>query len=693
MEVKYTRHFIKPILLLGFLMFKLYSFGQEKESFLFSDTNRVVVKDIIVSKKDTVFTSRDTIIIVKNILVQERDTIITKNKIIYKNGHEFEVRYDSLVTFVDTLVTWQDTLLSRNERVLKEIKEFSQKKNIFSRLIKGVLIFEDEPPKQQEQSQGERQQTSQRYEVYEGKVIRDVQIKVLDVFGSTVNNPEKKAKSILEKGGNFLHIKTHPWVIRNRLLFKSGEKVNMDNLSESERLLRLNNFIYDAKVVVFDTLNKDSVDILVLVQDVWNISGGLGYDQASSAKDFSVQDANFFGLGHQVANYLRLEPSLYRGYNYRGYYNINNIYKTLSAANIYYLYELGQERYGAGINRDFITPAIKWGGGVNFSWNSLFKGIPTDTTEKINFRQRDYWLGHAFYKYEEEKYTGNRLIVAGRLIQTEYERKQNALLQTTNRKEFDLSNFFLLSTGYFKRSFYKDQYIFRLGRTEDIPEGHLISLTGGLDYSYKTGNFRRYYGVNTAWCRNLQGIGYFYLNAGMGAFNNKNRWEEGIRFSRFLYFTPLIRFGKWYWRNFLGIRYTEGINNSSILTINRENGLRGMNSGQLAGNSKFVVNFETNLFPYFNLVGFRIGILAFADLGWVAKEEKIFDKQNFFPGVGVGIRFRNEHLVFSMFQIYFTYYPNAHLVNQKNLQVFERTKFFYDYTNFEYSRPTTLPFY
>ncbi|HEX8548263.1 MAG TPA: hypothetical protein VF691_14975, partial [Cytophagaceae bacterium] len=391
---------------------------------------------------------------------------------------------------------------------------------------------------------------------------------------------------------------------------------------------------------------------------------------------------------HQVDNSLKLDQRLPEGHNYKGSYFVNNIYRTFSTANLYYNFENGQERYGGGVNREFLTPGITFGGGINLNWNNVWNTpVKVDTSERIAYRQQDYWIGYAASKPDAEEFKGNRFLFSGRLIRTLYDIKPIRY----NRSGYYNSDFYLGSVGYFNRKFYKDNYIFRLGRTEDIPEGHLVSFTYG--HQEAGSNSKNYYGMNATYCKFINHFGYLYGSVGIGSFRVKNDWQEGVQFARVLYYTPLLNWGKWKHRTFIGVRYTEGINNGGLITLDRESGFRGLSSGLLAGKTKMVVNLEFDVFPYFNIAGFKLGLLAFADFGWVANQSKLFDKKNFYPGYGIGLRIKNEHLVFNMFQILLTYYPTAYRLDEQTLQLFERTKYFYNFTDIDYSRPTTIPYF
>jgi hypothetical protein len=669
---------------------KLYA--QDQKGLNFSDTIQGVFipPGDLFAFKDTVIQGGETIIIRKEVWIRTRDSLFLIIDTIDVLEDELIFMRDSVITIKDTVVIIQDTILTRNERVLKEIKEFTRRNTLFSRLLRNIFIFEEARPVVQEPVE----QSDKFFEPYEGKIIRSVNIKVIDVFGSRLSNPDRKPKNILEKSGNFLHVKTQRWIVRNQLLFEKGDTINSLKVSESERLLRQNNFIYDARVIVKDYPDSDSVDVLVMVQDVWNINVSGDADPSASNYGATYRDVNFFGLGHQLDGRVRLAPFLTKGYNLAGSYYINNIYRTLLSAQIFYRYEYGQTVYGLGVNRDFISPAIKWAGGSNINWYSLTHTFvdanDSVSVQPMRFIQGDSWIGYGLnISNERSKYKGTRIILAGRIIKSHY--YEAPVLPDTIRSPYYTNDLYLSSIGIISRRFYKDYYIFRLGRTEDIPEGQFISFVWGAENSFK--GIRPYTGLIAAWGRYSQKFGFFYWRAGLGGFREAIGWTQGVVGAQSLYFTPLINFGSWKCRQFIGGRFTRGLNTlyGSYVSVSHDQGLRGFSSGRLRGTSRLVLNYEVNFYPPLNLLGFRFAFVLFTDLAWVSVSSKLIDKENFYPAFGAGLRFRNDHLIFSMVQLMLGYYPYGPALGEQELRVFETKKFFYNYYNFNYSRPSTLP--
>ena len=453
--------------------------------------------------------------------------------------------------------------------------------------------------------------------------------------------------------------------------------------------------MYDAQIKIFPRLESDTVDVYVIVQDVWSITPGAGFSPgAAPATDINIRDVNFFGLGQDFYNTVKLKKTLPEKYNFTSVYTINNLYRTQSLAQLFYRFENGETRYGVGINREFISSAIKFAGVLNYTSYNNDKYVlqynilnPDSISTPLRYNYQDVWIGYANRPSKKSDFGSDRFVIGARVQRTQYTNRPITRL----KNQFLNNNFYLFNLGYVERTFFKDNYIFRLGRTEDIPEGTLVVLTTGYQYGE---NLRRpYYGILSTWSRYVKKAGYFYASAGIGAFRSNKFWEEGSYYAKGLYYTPLIRLGTWKLRNFISVRGTHAIKQQpGVFTdVNSDNGLRALNSILLKGTDKLAINIENDFFPDFNFIGFRMGFIIFTDLAWIGNQEKLFDKSNFFQGYGIGLRIRNENLVFSMFQFLFGIYPGAERLDQNNLHFFDRTKYFYNYDDLGISRPSVIP--
>ena len=652
----------------------------------------VIIPQNRFSEKDTIYTPTDTLIVTKSIYVIEYpSTEITVDTIISPKGEKtYESSYRTITKY-DTIILSQDTVYNINERILKSIERFSKKKNILSKALSGFLVFDkkvapDQAPRVIESS-------DKKYQVFNNKIIRKIDVKVLTSFGPSINEPEKKAKSMAQKVGNFVHVKSHKWIIRNKLLFNEGERVNSIKISDSERLLRLTNYIYDSRIIVREVEgSNDSVDVFVVVQDVFNYSGAANFNPGNRATSSSLNDVNVLGFGHQLNNSAVFNTKLPKGYNYVGSYTIVNIYKTQMTGQYNYSFQNGQTVNNVIVNRNFLSATMKWAGGVSLTWNRLLvataapSGVIT-LNQPLNYNQQDYWLGYSANVIDprKSKYKGDRIILACRLLSKQYSARPG--ITDASLYPYYNSNLVLSTVGFVSRKYYKDRYVFRFGRTEDIPTGSLLAFTGGMQ-NQQNGK-RVYLEANAAISRFNSKIGYFYLGAGAGSYLYQQSWQQGTLAGKFSYFTPFIAVGKTSFRNYLAVVYDRYINPypGTNLNVSNTQGVEGFSPPMFTGNQKMIINYEADIFPPINFLDFRIACIVFTDLAWLSGNNTLLNKSNFAEGYGFGFRFRNDHLTFNTVEILLGYYPNANNFNYRQWYFFERGTSFYTFNDFQISKP------
>jgi outer membrane protein assembly factor BamA len=284
---------------------------------------------------------------------------------------------------------------SDTSKTVREVKKFVKKDNFFSRLLKPILVNDDRKQSRSALLEADRI----KIRIFEGKIIRRINIEVLDLFGTSVINPDT-LQSWLEQTGNSLHINSKDWIIKNQLIFSEGEKVIPFNILESERIIRENPYIYEVRIIPQTIKNNpDSVDIIVYAQDIWSLNINAAYSSDEKTGGASIKDINFLGFGNEFKGGIKFDPNYRNGWDWAGSYSLNNIKRTFLSANIYYESDINQRQFGISIGRDFFSPIIKWAGGAALRWLSTrYPEILNSSgiMENIRYIQQDYWLGHAF---------------------------------------------------------------------------------------------------------------------------------------------------------------------------------------------------------------------------------------------------------------------------------------------------------
>ena len=132
-----------------------------------------------------------------------------------------------------------------------------------------------------------------------GAVIGKVSVHRVDVFDTTTF-PEEDTP--LYRLVNKLHIISRESTIRKQLLFRPGDRYDANVLRESERRLRSNGYLGDARIVPV-AYADGKVDLEVLTQDTWTLKPELGFGRKGGANSSSVGvvEQNFLGTGAQLS--------------------------------------------------------------------------------------------------------------------------------------------------------------------------------------------------------------------------------------------------------------------------------------------------------------------------------------------------------------------------------------------------------
>ena len=160
-----------------------------------------------------------------------------------------------------------------------------------------------------------------------------------------------------------------------------------------------------------------------------------------------------------------------------------------------------------------------------------------------------------------------------------------------------------------------------------------------------------------------------YMSVEAGGFMSSGQVEQGVINTEFLYFTNLIPMGRWFCRQYLFNQYTLGYSRlpGENLTINQGlSGLQQFNSPTVTGTQRWSNNIEIDFFSPWKPLGFEIVLVGFMDDALIGNHNITVLQSHLYQGYGVGIRFKNEHLIFNTLQLSFHFFPNANLVEAKS---------------------------
>lgn len=134
-------------------------------------------------------------------------------------------------------------------------------------------------------------------------VIGEITLNQKNVFD--LSNPDEN--NWLYRLANRLHIVTKDKVINKQLLFRSGDAYSVRLVAESERILRQNTYLFDAKIK--PTRYADGkVDLSITTRDVWTLSPDISVSRSGGENrtKIGLEETNFLGRG-QLLRVARIE--------------------------------------------------------------------------------------------------------------------------------------------------------------------------------------------------------------------------------------------------------------------------------------------------------------------------------------------------------------------------------------------------
>ncbi|MBN2350525.1 MAG: hypothetical protein JXJ22_16935 [Bacteroidales bacterium] len=529
---------------------------------------------------------------------------------------------------------------------------------------------------------------------YNEKIIRNITIRQLNVFGPSVFNDNTPDQSRLSKFGNLIHINTNKKILEKRLLFKPGEPIDPNLLADNERLIRTLPYIKDVRFLVNETGETDSVDIVVIVQDVLPTAFDIEI-WSSNQGNFTLWNNNMVGLGHELKNRIFWDSEESPLLGYAGRYKIFSIGNSYISANMEYVNKFQEVSYLVDVSRNFFTPDIKYAGGVKyFNTSSIRNFTLPDTIYRnlpLDYTMYDFWIGRSFPLKPKEFSFRSRtnLIVSARIIHYNFSKRpevQQNLFHKYHNRTIVLAGFGLSDQGFFKSNL-----IYSFGQTEDIPIGTLLKINIG----HELGEFinRPYLGASISNGDFIFGQGYLFNKLESGGFINGDTFEQAVVAYTMKYFSPLIVNNRYKFRLFAKFNYKIGLHtfNDEFLNINDLEGINGLTIKNLYGNQKFTANVEAVCFCPYNFYGFKFAFFTSLDLASIRDDKQFIFTEWPYSGIGIGVRVRNEHLVFNTLQLKLTFFPNA--PNEAKKQFFKasgESKLNPD--NFYYHAPEVIEF-
>lgn len=531
------------------------------------------------------------------------------------------------------------------------------------------------------------------YAKMEGKIISDISINALEVFGPTFEDTTRSAVSWLERSANAIHTTTREKTIAKMLLFRIGDFIDPDLLYENERIIRSLRYLHDVRFILEqDSVYRGLVKVHVVTKDrfPFGITGDVNGIQSAALE---IYNQNIFGVGHEISfrfvGHLKRQP--YAGLE--TFYKINNLRGRFLDLTAGYMNTYKREGFSVLLDKPFITPSVNWGYGASalrmFRTNRIEDTDPIQTELPMDLSFISAWGGRSLTIRPNYIQNSQVVVAAGIYHNTFYERPEQ---EPDDNRYFSNSTLLLTGVTFSQRHYSQDFLVYSYGITEDIPEGFKNELVYGYDFN-EFGN--RHYAHLFLSNGNLlvKRRGYLYIAGGVGGFFKNKNMEQGQVQVGVNYISRQISAGRKKLRLFVRSNYVRGINRFEIenLTLNTDDHIRGFRSGNALGKQRLSLNLEYVMFLPQQFYKFNMAAFGFADLGILGSNNAPILKQDYYSGIGFGMRFHNEHLVFKTFQIRLAFYPfSPSDVSFAGVLIDEQRK--QDFYSFRPSAPMPLHF-
>lgn len=516
------------------------------------------------------------------------------------------------------------------------------------------------------------------YKPYEGKIIRHIFIRGYG-FEQTFTDTSKRLQYFGTNLLNHLHHKTRDWVIRDALFIKEGTPVNAYKIADNERLIRSQNFIQDARILLTPQPdNPDSVDLVVVVKDLFSIGGALG---SLGYPPFSIQgnisEANFLGMGQRIqlgANVQQARDPVFGPQFLYSKTNIGHSFVNVTASytqinsNIYNGTP-DETAWFVQLDRPLYAPSAHLAGGFrigDFNDINVYRK-PDSLFYKYHYHTHDGWIG---WNIGSDRFLSNtgvrdRRFVAVRYFRNDFDSIPKQLIQNPNPYNFRFNDRegALTSFTFFRQDFYKTNYVYGFGTTEDLPVGYNIAVTGGWYRQLRLN--RLYTGVDANGFVVTKRGGFAQLFLRSGLFVSRGHAQDVSVLAGASYYSPLFVWSNIKIRQYINFSYTRLIDRVGIdpLTINNVFGLRYFNGDSTNGAQRVTLHSETTFYLNYRLLGFKFAPFAFGDLSFLSPENGSLSKSSLYHGLGAGMRTRNENLVFNTIEFRMVYFPRKTLQN------------------------------
>jgi outer membrane protein assembly factor BamA len=481
-------------------------------------------------------------------------------------------------------------------------------------------------------SQGSARTNMANLQPYAGKEIKSIQVVRKNIFDDLIAS--NNHAPFYYRWANSVHIMTREYVIRKELLFKVGDKLDLEKVLESERNLRLGGYIAEVNVTA-NPDGTDGIDLIVETADLWTTKISVYADVAGGKYETGVDltEQNLLGWGKMIDILGQV------GNDENGYHLL------------YYDNRLAGSRLALGLTiYDFTFEnglAITLGRpqyslSVPFSFASSFSHFRS--------RPRLFSGGKEYFRYKDNReqfgfegqYSFGRSKRLGIIAGANYEKNDyspydqsspyNNLIPPSETIAFPLVG---LSGAIIQYDV--ERYLDAAGTAEDLTLGAALRLTIGRSSKAFGATYEGYRPMFLA-----QFLAKPSQRIFVGGIENLIWWRHNGRDERIRHISEAALYYQPFETHVLVVHAITDFawrqNSNYQVFLGGGNGLRGHSFFALAGTKSALANLEYRFYSPIEILTVRLGAAAFFDIGNVWQNDQHIHLKNLKSDYGLGLR-------------------------------------------------------
>lgn len=448
-----------------------------------------------------------------------------------------------------------------------------------------------------------------RFASMEGKTIRHIDFKTVNVFDTEDPNENNGLFRLL----NSVHVTTRQKVIRGQLLFKEGDKIDPDLMSETGRNLRQRKYLTNAYVLPVRECG-DQVDVLVVTRDAWALEPQFSFSKKSTDKQTGVgiNDGNVFGTGNALS--ITYKENSQRNLVSYDFSNPHLLNKPIAVQLTYQDTSDGRNIF-ADVSHPFYSLESPWTAGFLIADISQVETIRSrgKIINEFNHQAIDdeiYW-GEAFSVTDN---TTQRVLVGFAKEEDNFQTidasKQAVPLQ-------DKASYPWLEYQYLTNKFGVYKNINQIQRPEDIQLGHaLVARIGFAGTNFGNPDDVLRYKATYDFTKDIaqKHIVQYELGVDGKQHLQTTGLDPAILSAAVSYHYFQDEKNRWYAR--MAYDIGQHLPQHKELTLGDVTGLRGYPTDYVRGDTRYVFTLERRYFTdlyLFNIL--RVGLVGFVDVG------------------------------------------------------------------------------